>query len=155
MFCPRCRDEFRPGFTRCADCDVDLVDSLDAAPPPVAARAAVDKETQHRAAQASLRFVDFCGFFDLDEARRARERLRAAEIAAVILICDAPSQGDGPPAEEYWLRVESTKVRPADRLLAEFDATTGDLIHCAECGASFAPQEAFCPGCGHRREGSD
>jgi hypothetical protein len=25
MFCPRCNAEYRPGFTRCADCDVDLV----------------------------------------------------------------------------------------------------------------------------------
>jgi hypothetical protein len=25
MFCPECKAEYRPGFTRCADCDVDLV----------------------------------------------------------------------------------------------------------------------------------
>jgi len=25
MFCPQCKAEYRPGFTRCADCDVDLV----------------------------------------------------------------------------------------------------------------------------------
>jgi hypothetical protein len=28
MFCPACRAEYRPGFTRCADCDVDLVQEL-------------------------------------------------------------------------------------------------------------------------------
>jgi len=28
MFCPKCRVEYRRGFTRCADCDVDLVDVL-------------------------------------------------------------------------------------------------------------------------------
>ena len=28
MFCPECRAEYRPGFTRCADCDVDLVQEL-------------------------------------------------------------------------------------------------------------------------------
>ncbi|PYU11748.1 MAG: hypothetical protein DMG37_15585 [Acidobacteria bacterium] len=28
MFCPQCRVEYRPGFTRCTDCDLDLVDSL-------------------------------------------------------------------------------------------------------------------------------
>jgi len=26
MFCPQCRVEYRPGFSRCTDCDVDLVD---------------------------------------------------------------------------------------------------------------------------------
>lgn len=25
MFCPECRAEYRAGFTRCSDCDVDLV----------------------------------------------------------------------------------------------------------------------------------
>ena len=28
MFCPQCRVEYRPGFTRCTDCDVDLVHEL-------------------------------------------------------------------------------------------------------------------------------
>jgi hypothetical protein len=28
MFCPECKAEYRPGFTRCSDCDVDLVEAL-------------------------------------------------------------------------------------------------------------------------------
>ena len=28
MFCPQCRVEYRTGFTRCSDCDLDLVDTL-------------------------------------------------------------------------------------------------------------------------------
>jgi len=28
MFCPACRTEYRPGFTKCADCGVDLVSHL-------------------------------------------------------------------------------------------------------------------------------
>jgi putative signal transducing protein len=28
MFCPDCRAEYRPGFTHCVDCDVDLVELL-------------------------------------------------------------------------------------------------------------------------------
>ena len=28
MFCPRCRSEFREGFTQCSDCEVDLVATL-------------------------------------------------------------------------------------------------------------------------------
>ena len=31
MFCPLCHAEYRPGFHRCADCDVDLVYELPAA----------------------------------------------------------------------------------------------------------------------------
>jgi hypothetical protein len=30
MFCPNCKAEYRPGFTRCADCGVDLVATLPA-----------------------------------------------------------------------------------------------------------------------------
>lgn len=33
MFCPQCKAEYRLGFTRCADCDVDLVESLAEAAP--------------------------------------------------------------------------------------------------------------------------
>jgi hypothetical protein len=28
MYCPNCRSEYRPGFTRCNDCDVALVAEL-------------------------------------------------------------------------------------------------------------------------------
>jgi hypothetical protein len=28
MFCPKCQAEYRPGFTRCSDCGVDLVNDL-------------------------------------------------------------------------------------------------------------------------------
>jgi len=28
MFCPECKAEYRPGFTRCSDCDVDLVEAI-------------------------------------------------------------------------------------------------------------------------------
>ncbi|HET8925649.1 MAG TPA: hypothetical protein VFN26_21885 [Candidatus Acidoferrum sp.] len=31
VFCPHCKVEYRPGFTHCTDCDVDLVDALPAA----------------------------------------------------------------------------------------------------------------------------
>jgi hypothetical protein len=31
-FCPRCRTEYRPGFTLCADCQVELVDQLEELP---------------------------------------------------------------------------------------------------------------------------
>ena len=33
MFCPKCGSEYRLGFTRCSDCDVDLVDHLPPPPP--------------------------------------------------------------------------------------------------------------------------
>jgi tetratricopeptide (TPR) repeat protein len=34
MFCPQCKAEYRPGYTRCADCGVPLVDHLPPTPEP-------------------------------------------------------------------------------------------------------------------------
>jgi len=28
MYCPKCRSEYREGFTKCADCDVPLINEL-------------------------------------------------------------------------------------------------------------------------------
>jgi hypothetical protein len=40
MFCPQCKAEYRDGFSRCTDCDIDLVAKLPIDPPepePIAA----------------------------------------------------------------------------------------------------------------------
>jgi hypothetical protein len=34
MYCPVCGDEYQPGFTRCADCDVLLTERAPENPPP-------------------------------------------------------------------------------------------------------------------------
>ncbi len=36
MYCPQCGAEYRPGFTRCADCEVPLVAAKPPAPEPLA-----------------------------------------------------------------------------------------------------------------------
>ena len=38
MFCPQCKAEYRAGFTKCSDCDVDLVKELPVDPPPISER---------------------------------------------------------------------------------------------------------------------
>jgi hypothetical protein len=182
MFCPSCKDEFRRGFTRCASCNVDLVDDLDA-------EVAETKTEPRRSARPSSPMVEYCGFFDLDEAREARDRLRDESIGADILIRDA--EGDsGDTGEEYWLRVESARYAHVPAILG-FDATeaggdddassepipgggggrfaakliapatpdrvaeeraSGEHVRCSECGKRVAVQESFCPHCGLRFE---
>ena len=34
MFCPKCKAEYREAFSRCADCDIDLVPELSPEPEP-------------------------------------------------------------------------------------------------------------------------
>jgi hypothetical protein len=38
MYCPECKSEYRPGFTHCSTCDVDLVPEL---------KPVLDDETEH------------------------------------------------------------------------------------------------------------
>jgi len=44
MFCPACKTEYRPGFTKCADCGVDLVSTLPADSPAANENAITNSE---------------------------------------------------------------------------------------------------------------
>jgi hypothetical protein len=59
MFCPQCKAEYRQGFTRCADCDVELVYELPA-------RAIVPLETVDPGNQEE---DPFCSFWKGDDPR--------------------------------------------------------------------------------------
>lgn len=60
MICPQCRAEYRPGFTRCADCDVELVDVLPGA---------MVASGQGNAAAGDPDEDPFCEFWKGDDAR--------------------------------------------------------------------------------------
>lgn len=161
MFCPKCRDEFRPGFTRCAACDVDLVVSLDVIDIP---GAPPDKKRQLEGLGAGrprevphlVPMADYCGFLGLDDAREARNRLHGAGIRSEIAIRDSPdSPSQGSVSEEYWLRVERDGFVRAAALLSYDAAAEADrgAFECGECGASVPEDAERCPGCGARFEG--
>jgi len=149
MFCPVCRDEYRPGFSRCATCDAALVEVLDAVAPrtpaPMPAEAAQDEA-----------MANFCGFLTLDEARHARDAVRDAHMPADILIRDAPAAVEGAPvAEEFWLRVRPRDFRAIVALVGFEPAETAgadDAFGCSACGATVHASDDACPGCGLRFE---
>jgi len=150
MFCPVCRDEYRPGFTRCATCDVDLVESLSVAgqgqPKQVVPEVAAEEAT-----------ANFCGFLTLDEAREARDKVRAAGILGEILIRDAPGSAAGESArEDYWLRVAPRDFRAVAGILDFAPApieTPDESFTCSACGATVRASDEVCPGCGLGFEG--
>lgn len=166
MFCPVCRDEFRPGFTRCANCDVDLVERLDAEPPPPpppptaggrAGNVFGGNRPSASPAPVLVQMAEYCGFLSLDEARDARDRLRREAIRSEIVIREPPGTGvETAPQEEYWLRVERERYRQASAILgfdeAESESGEAGTLSCGECGADVAAEEAFCPKCGARFE---
>ena len=146
MFCPVCRDEFRSGFTRCANCDVALVERLDAPgfphePAPIVVPAAKPGEPK----------VNYCGFLEIEEALAARRRLVEHGISAEVLVRD----GDGPEAgEEYWLRVVPSHFAATQSILG-YDEAEGvhadvavEKVACSSCGGEVDEDARKCPHCG-------
>ena len=150
MFCPVCSDEYRTGFTRCASCDVGLVETLDAAgsdrPAAVPAEAAAEEP-----------MANLCGFFTLEEAREARDKVRDAGRPAEILIRDVPgSAAKGSPREEFWLRVRPMDFRAVANIVGFEPAAAEhaeDEFTCSACGAIVRAADDACPGCGLGFEG--
>jgi hypothetical protein len=144
MTCPSCRSEYRPGIVRCPTCDVPLQD-LNAAP--------ARERTHIPGAPLEVEQVamgQFCGFFTLDEARAAREQLRAARIQSDILIRDA---SDGEHAEEFWLRVPIARMQQAEQVLGFQSAVPEGFVDegdfaCSDCGKPVAEEETSCSHCG-------
>ena len=140
MFCPQCRSEYRAGFTRCGECEVDLVDEL----------TAVAEEPA--ASEPSGTWIECCGFLELGDARSARDRLHHEGLHAEIVIRDlSAGRPEVPAAEEYWIRFPANAVRRVAAILDDGSPRHAD-VKCSECGTIVSHQEAFCGHCGARFE---
>jgi hypothetical protein len=73
MFCPQCNAEYRPGFTRCADCDVELVNE-----PPQYALA-----DQRPADPGDPNEDPFCSFWKGEDARVHAELCEVLEESGI------------------------------------------------------------------------
>jgi len=76
MFCPQCHVEYRPGFTRCSDCDVDLVHEL-----PLARRDSF--EPGQGALPGDNDEDPFCSFWQGDDARLHAELCTVLDEAGI------------------------------------------------------------------------
>jgi hypothetical protein len=75
-WCPKCRIEYREGFTKCGDCGADLVEELAPLPPKVEPETRFDTEvflvTVDDAAQASI-IESLLHSFNIPTARNYKE----------------------------------------------------------------------------------
>lgn len=75
MFCPQCRAEYRPGFTHCTDCDVDLVYEL-----PLAREHSFESNP---GATSSDEEDPFCAFWQGDDSRLHAELCTVLDEAGI------------------------------------------------------------------------
>jgi hypothetical protein len=111
MYCPQCHAEYVPGFTRCADCDVELVEVLPAAKP--ARRAA---KPARRDSTDDL--VTVFSSHDLGLAALAQSLLQSAGIRFSVRGELVPYPGALP----VDLQVLAGDADEARRILAELSA---------------------------------
>ncbi|MGW8286661.1 MAG: putative signal transducing protein [Desulfobulbales bacterium] len=84
MYCPSCRGEFREGFTRCEDCDEDLVEKLPekAVKPGYVQLATVFTEGEIAAIKANLDQAGIDYYFHGEQAHR----LAALPLEARLMV---------------------------------------------------------------------
>jgi hypothetical protein len=109
MFCPQCKAEYRAGFARCSDCDVELVNQLPVDPQPIS-------EADH----PELVVVrTYTSHVDADLARTA---LEAAGIESIVTSDDEGRQSPGLGfTRGTALLVRSEDVKDADEILSVDD----------------------------------
>jgi hypothetical protein len=101
-FCPKCRCEYRPGFTKCSDCEVDLVDVLPPEPKP----GELDKTT----------FVPVRAYPSRILAEMVQEALSNEGIPSIIRGSEVFGTGTGlmePVAPKLTLCVPDTQLEEA------------------------------------------
>ena len=148
MFCPKCQDEFRSGFARCGRCNVDLVEEL----------ATLKREAVAREPAMAVRFAEYCGYLSLEDARKARDKLRLERIRYEIVVREAPDAAwEEPAQEEYWLRIDASQAKRVVKILGgippvadDTEEEEDDSFACGDCGHKVAAEELFCPKCGAR-----
>lgn len=146
MFCPVCRDEYRPGFTRCATCDADLVESLDSEPATESRPSRESKPIQEPTSP-------YCGFLSLEEAREAKRRMREGGFHAEVLIRDGHDE-HGSEIEEYWLMIPARAFKAAQGIVGfdQAEMKDDDEVLCSVCDKPVPEDASTCPHCGARFE---
>jgi Putative prokaryotic signal transducing protein len=123
MFCPQCKAEYRVGFIRCSDCDVELVEHLPVEKPPIAPDDSRRFEADPFEPEAKL--VVIRTYQAAIEADLAKTALDAAGIPSTLSDSSLASRSLALPLR---LLVRAEDAEDADKIL-DSDATEGDDPH--------------------------
>jgi Putative prokaryotic signal transducing protein len=120
MFCPQCKAEYRVGFTRCSDCDVELVDHL---PIEKLSTAPIRRtfEADRFALEAEL--VVIRTYQNAIEADLAKSALEAAGIPTIL--SDSVSRQYISPSLPLQLLVRAEDAEDAEKIL-DLDVSRAD-----------------------------
>ena len=104
MYCPRCKAEYRPGFTRCNECDLPLVYRLPVVPKQIS--------------EMDLELVVIRTYNNKLDADVARMTLEAAGIESMLRSEGVSVIRSFPIAREIELLVTSEDAHDADQILS-------------------------------------
>jgi hypothetical protein len=167
MFCPSCNAEYRPGFVRCADCDVDLVNqSVEAEP----YRKVRERETPDKWSAQLWRGTDPHFYLSLVASLGSK---KVPCLGRPVNLPMYDSFGEQPAgsylsvefevrvseenlpfacwvldsAEELNKKEEKATILPRDEA-GEAEASSGVAGVCPLCSAEFVTASSPCPNCG-------
>jgi hypothetical protein len=144
VFCPVCGDEYRAGFTRCGDCNTDLVESLLSTPEPIPLETRQVFIAQH---PTEAYFVK-----DLLEAQGIDAQVRGEALFGMR--GEAPVTPDTLPS--VWV-LERSQAEEALTIIAAYRrgdgraSASGQPWRCPRCGEELESQFTACWKCGSAR----
>ena len=167
MFCPQCKAEYRQGFTRCADCDVELVENYtEAVRHPLAKKVAVGDEYGARLWHGTDPHFYVGLLWSLWNKNVACYGV--PEYPSISECLTGPLSGNSEPAEfEVWVSeeslpiarwiLESGKEEFEKEVPEESTASVGGRVDdvspgttgvCPLCFGEFMSAFSHCPNCG-------
>ena len=147
-FCPECQAEYREGFTRCAECDLDLVEKLPDA-------FDTSDENIRRALEGKELVPITRG--SLDVVKEARDLLAERSVASLVIEFDKQPLAPGVP-KRVQLVVAESDLEQATQVLREkhqalldqdgLSLEVSDDANCPACGNPVPEEAEECPECG-------
>jgi hypothetical protein len=167
MICPKCKAEYRQGFTRCSDCEVELVESyVEAAHHPLAKRVVVGDEFGARLWHGTDPHF-YVGLLSSLWSKRV-SCYGVPEYPQIAgSLTDLQSSNSEPAAFEVWVSEENLPLakwilesdkeefemapleEPGARVKATVDEVSPETNGvCPLCFSEFTRASSLCPNCG-------